>query len=109
MNNTYLIPANSKKSMLHFGLFNTFDLILFGSGIGISMLLLLILPVSELIVAVLALLPGLVCGFLVFPIPNYHNVRTILMEAWRFYTTRQKYIWRGWCFRDGEEETTGKK
>ena len=39
MNNNYLIPANSKKSQLYFGLFNKFDLILFGSGVGTSLLL----------------------------------------------------------------------
>ena len=32
----YLIPANTKKSQLFFGLFNKYDLILFGTGIGIS-------------------------------------------------------------------------
>ena len=39
----FLIPANSKKSMLIFGVFTTFDLILFGSGIGVTILLLLII------------------------------------------------------------------
>lgn len=100
--NSYLIPANSKKSMLYFGLFNTFDLILFCSGIGISLLLLVVLPVDQLAVAIIAILPGLICGFLVMPVPNYHNVRTIIGLAWEFFTTRQKYIWRGWCFFDGK-------
>ena len=36
MNNTYLIPANTKKSMLIFGVFNTVDMIIFGVGIGIG-------------------------------------------------------------------------
>lgn len=100
--NSYLIPANSKKSMLYFGLFNTFDLILFCSGIGLSLLLLVVLPVDQLAVAIIAILPGLICGFLVMPVPNYHNVRTIIGLAWEFFTTRQKYIWRGWCFFDGK-------
>ena len=102
--NSYLIPANSKKSMLYFGVFNTFDLILFCSGVGISLLLLVILPVDILWVAVVAILPGLICGFLVMPVPNYHNIRTIIGLAWEFYTTRQKYIWRGWCFFDGKAD-----
>ena len=42
MNNNFLIPANSKKSMLIFGLFNKFDLILFSCGISATLLLLLI-------------------------------------------------------------------
>lgn len=102
MNNSYLIPANSKKSMLKFGVFNDFDLILFGSGIGISMLLMMILPVDSILIAILAILPGAICGFLVIPVPNYHNVRTVIKNAWEFFTTRQRYIWRGWCFEDGE-------
>ncbi len=103
MKNDFLIPANSKRSMLILGLFNTFDLILFLSGLIISMIFLLVLPLENITVAVIALTPGLVCGFLVLPVPNYHNVRTILMSIWEFYTTRQRYIWKGWCFLDGEE------
>ena len=102
MNNSYLIPANSKKSLLMFGAFNTVDLIIFGCGVGISFLLMMFLPIQEFSIAVIAITPGTICGFLVLPIPNYHNVRTVLMNAWEFYTTRQKYIWRGWCFDNGE-------
>lgn len=101
----YLIPANSKKSMLIFGLFNKFDLILFGSGIGVSLLLLAILPVDKLLWAIIALTPGVITGVLVIPIPNYHNIRTIIKLAYEFYTTRQKFIWKGWCFNDGDEDS----
>lgn len=102
MNNSYLIPANSKKSMLKFGLFNTADLIIFGVGVGISLLLMMILSVDKFWMAILAITPGLICSFLVIPIPNYHNIRTVIGNAWEFYTTRQKYIWKGWCFDNGE-------
>lgn len=101
--NGYLIPANSKKSMLIFNVFNTVDLVLFGTGVAISFLLLMFLPVDQFWIAILAISPGLITGFLVMPIPNYHNVRTVLKEAWEFYTTRQKYIWKGWCFDSGED------
>ena len=101
-NNSYLIPANSKKSMLKFGLFNTVDLTIFGTGLGVSLLLMMILPVDQFLIAILAISPGLVCGFLVVPIPNYHNIRTVIANAWEFYTTRQKYVWKGWCFDNGE-------
>ncbi len=100
--NSYLIPANSKKSMLKFGLFNTVDLIIFGCGLGISFLLLMFLPNSEFWISILSISPALICGFLVFPVPNYHNIRTVLINAWNFYTTRQKYIWKGWCFEHDE-------
>ncbi len=100
MNDMYLIPANSKKSMLIFGMFYTFDLILVGTGIGITLLLLMILPLDSLIVSIIAIAPGLITGLLVFPIPNYHNTLTVLIEVWEFFTTRQKYIWKGWCVLD---------
>lgn len=100
----YLIPANTKKSQLFFGLFNTFDLILFGSGIGISLLLLVILPVEKLPIALIAVAPGLITGFLVFPIPYYHNVLTVLRNVITFYTTRQEFVWKGWCVKDGETD-----
>lgn len=102
MNNSYLIPANSKKSMLIFGVFNAIDLIIFGCGVGISLMLMMFFPVEKFAIAVLAISPGLITGLLVFPIPNYHNVRTVLRNAWIFYTTRQKYVWKGWCFEHGE-------
>ncbi len=99
----YLIPANTKKSQLFFGLFNGFDLILFGTGVGISLLLMVILPIEDLKWAILAITPGLITGFLVFPIPNYHNVLTVIRNVITFYTTRQEFVWKGWCVTSGEE------
>ena len=103
--NQYLIPANSKKSILIFGLFNIMDVWIFGGGLVFSLILLLTLPVDELIWALIAIAPGCITGLLVMPIPNYHNVRTIIILAYNFYTTRQRFIWKGWCFEDGEETT----
>ena len=105
--NEFLIPANSKKSMLYFGLFNKVDLIMFISGVCASLLLLTILPTEKLLWAILALLPGVITGLLVIPIPNYHNIRTIIKIAYEFYTTRQKFIWKGWDF-NGEDESSKK-
>lgn len=96
----YLIPANSKKSMLIFGLFYTFDLILFACGIGITCLLLIILQVENVVFAIIAVIPVLVSAFLVFPIPNHHNVLTVIISAITFITTRQKFVWKGWCVID---------
>ena len=100
--NSYLIPANSKKSMLIFSSFTKLDLFILGSGIGVSFLLLMLLPTSKFWFAILSISPGLICAFLVFPVPNYHNIRTVIRNAWIFYTTRQRYIWKGWCFEHGE-------
>ena len=100
----YLIPANSKKSMLLFGLFNTADLIIFGSTISVTLLLLMILDVSRLPLGLLAITPGLIGSFLVFPIPNYHNMITIIKNVYIYYTSRQKFVWKGWCVLDGESK-----
>lgn len=106
--NQFLIPANSKKSMLIFGLFTWFDLILFGSGIGLTLIMLPILPIDNLVFSLIALAPALITGFLVFPVPNYHNVMTIIKSMWTFYTGRRIYYWKGWCFSNDKEETDNK-
>ncbi len=101
----YLIPANSKKSLLIFGLFKQFDLLLFGSGIGITLVLLLFLPIEQsILLSVLALAPAAVTGFLVLPIPNYHNVRMLIKTVFIFYTEKRRFIWKGWCAKDGEQK-----
>lgn len=107
MYNDYLIPANTKKGRLILGWFRPFDLMLFGTGLLITVLLLIILPLSSTLVTVLVLSPAVVTGFLVMPIPYYHNMLTIITEAYDFYTHRQSYRWKGWCYRDGREK--GKK
>ena len=101
--NMYLVPANAKKSMLYFGVFNLTDLFIFGGGVLFTFILLLTLPIEKMLFAILAITPGCICGFLVIPVPNYHNIRTIIMTAYNFYTTRQRFVWKGWCIRDGEE------
>lgn len=100
MNGNYLIPANSKRSMLIFGLFNTFDLILFAVGIATSGILMMILPIEQFWMAILSIVPGCIAGLLVFPLPNYHNVLTALISMIKFFTGRRVYIWKGWCARD---------
>ncbi len=102
--NSYLIPANSKKSLLFFGLFNKFDLILFGTGISISVILIMILPIADIKFAIISLLPVAATGLLVFPVPYYRNIRTAIHSMWEFYTTRQRFIWKGWCVREKIED-----
>ncbi len=104
MKDTYLIPANSKKSLLFLGIFNKFDLVLFIIGVIISIILVMVLPIGDIVWALIAIAPASIIGFLVFPVPNYHNVMTVIMEAWRFVTSRQKFIWKGWCLRDESDE-----
>lgn len=101
-NNNYLIPANSKKSQLILGFFTGFDLFIFLIGVGLSVILLMIIKSNNIAVMLGLASPAIVSAFLVAPIPNYHNVMTLIGNIYRFYTGRKKYYWRGWCVRDGE-------
>ena len=99
--NGFLIPANSKKSMLIFG---RFDLIVLAIGIVITIILLLTLNLSDIGPTVLAVTPGAIAIILVFPVAHYHNVMTIIISIYRFFTSREKFIWRGWCFSEEFKE-----
>ena len=100
MYNNYLIPANTKRGKLILGLFRPFDLALFGTGFFITIILLAFLPLTSTLVTVLVLSPALITGFLVLPVPYYHNMLVVIMEAYDFFTNRQTYRWKGWCYRD---------
>lgn len=100
MNGNFLIPANSKRSRLFFGMFNTFDLILFSCGVLVSVILMIVGPIENFVYAIISILPACFIGLLVFPLPNYHNVLTALISMFRFFTTRRTFIWKGWCVRD---------
>lgn len=102
MQNNYLIPANSKKSQLILGFLNPVDAIILGTGVGITVLLLLIIKSNDLAVMLGLVSPALIAIFLIAPVPNYHNVRTLIGNIYRFYTGRKKYYWRGWCANNGE-------
>lgn len=105
MNDNFLIPANSKKSMKILGLFEWTDIIILGIGIFLTFLLIMVLDLGDIVLAIIALLPISICGFLVFPIPNYHNVRRFLMSTWEFFTERRTFIWKGWCIIDEEKNS----
>ena len=98
--NGYLVPANAKKGTLIFNIFRPFDLGLFVVGILVTLIALTIVPSTNLVAVTIALLPAGICGLLVLPIPNYHNVLCALCSMYRFYTERRRYIWKGWCVKD---------
>lgn len=105
MDGRYLIPANSKKSELILGLFTPVDLILFSCGVGLTIILLLAIHTSSLGGMVMILLPALISSFLVFPIPNYHNVLQLIINIYSFFFVRQRtYKWRGWCYKNGRDK-----
>lgn len=95
--NSYLIPANAKKSMLIFSIFRPFDLILFSVGCVTSLISLAIIGTSKLGPVIICILPAAISGLLVVPVPNYHNVLVALQSIYRFYNTRRCYVWKGWC------------
>lgn len=104
LNNGYLIPANSKKGQLILSLFRPVDLIIFGVGVIISFILLMIISVSDLLRVVIVLSPAAIATLLVAPIPNYHNVLVFLTSLIGFFNNRRNYIWKGWCVTDGNDK-----
>lgn len=101
--NSYLIPANTKSGALILNMFKISDIILLLSGVGVTLVLLILLPLDTLTVTLIALAPALVCAFLVLPIPNYHNVLTVISGAINFFTERRVFVWKGWCVYEKED------
>ena len=98
--NEYYIPANTKRGQLIFNMFKPIDLAI--AIIGVVSTIVLLVIVNQFkdpswIFSVLATIPGLTAVALVFPIPNYHNVRVLLGEIKDFYNNPRNYKWRGWC------------
>lgn len=97
MNNEYLIPANSKKSMLILGIFNKFDCYLAGAGVALTLIFLLIFDSEKFINVIIIFSPVAISAFLLFPIPNYHNLITVFGNIYNYFTTNQRLVWKGWC------------
>lgn len=98
MDNSYLVPANSKKGTLILNIFRPIDLIIFGVGVVVSLLILVLIPSTNMLLVIIACLPAAITGLLVVPIPNYHNVLCAIQSIIRFYSERRRYVWKGWCF-----------
>lgn len=99
--NQFLIPANTKKGQLIMGMFLPVDLIIFCVGLAVTFIALILL--SEMgagtWASILAIIPAGIASVLVFPFPNYHNVRVALGEVINFYSNNRNYVWRGWCIK----------
>lgn len=99
--NQYLIAANSKRGQLIFSIFRKIDLIIAATGSVITIILFLIIQPESLLPAIITLLPILVCGFLVIPVPNYHNVLCVLQNIYNFYfKDKNQLVWKGWEAKD---------
>lgn len=97
---SYLIPANAKKGMLKLNAFRTIDLWILGGGIVVTFGLLAFTNNSSdnIWILLLKTIPAVICGFLVMPIPYYHNILCSIQSIISFYTERRRFLWRGWCF-----------
>lgn len=109
MNNNYLIPANSKRSMLILSFFKPIDLIIAGIGGGISFILLFTINIENIKDAFTALVPGLVALCMVLPVPNHRNVWQLTANIYNYFSNRRSYYWRGWCVCNDKELEKGNK
>ena len=103
MNNKYLIPANTKRSMLIFGLFKPIDLIIFLVGVVATIFLVAALGTDTPSQVLVGLSPLIICSLMVSPIPNHRNLWTFTVNVYTYFTSQRKYRWRGWCMLHGEE------
>lgn len=98
--NGSLVPANTKRSTLILGMFRLVpDIVIAASGTVVTGILLFVFSNLKVpsIILILCLIPMLVCVFLVWPIPNYHNFLGAIQSILNFYNGKRKFIWRGWC------------
>ncbi|MBQ6324039.1 MAG: hypothetical protein IJI22_04305 [Bacilli bacterium] len=105
MYDNYLIPANTKRGQLLLGMFRLFDLLLFGGGVLVTLLLVAFLPMTSTFVTILVVSPAIITGFLVMPVPYYHNMLNIIVEIYEFFFVNpREYEWKGWCYRGGKRK-----
>lgn len=101
----YIIPANSKRALLFFGIFRLYDFVIFAVGCTITLILLFAMnSYNGLLFTAIKLAPAAIVTFLVLPVPNYHNVLVLIREIFDYYSKRKIYIWKGWCFSNEYKE-----
>lgn len=103
MKNAYLIPANSKRSMLILGLFTPIDLAIFLTGAGLTIILMLSYHAVTMGDVIMILTPLLISTTMVMPVPNHRNIWTLTANIYHYLSNRRTYFWRGWCMTNGEE------
>ena len=108
MNGNYLIPANSKRSMLIFGYFKQIDLIILGVGIGISALFIAIFGTETMKDMAFDLTPAIITGIMVLPVPNHRNIWTLTVNVYTYFMNQRNYRWRGWCVLNVKDESREK-
>ena len=103
MQNGYLIPANSKRSMLILSLFAPIDLAILGTGSVVSLALIMALnsQTKSLTDIFFMLLPAIVCAAMVIPVPNHRNLWQLTVHVYTYLMSNRQYTWKGWCFSNG--------
>lgn len=99
----YLIPANANRGKLILGYFRGIDLAIFLIGIAITFILMMSLNISSTLMAIISIAPALICGFLVIPVPYYHNILVFIGEMRNYYKNTRVYHWKGWCYKNGDK------
>lgn len=99
----YLIPANSKRSMMILGMFTPVDLTIFGIGAGITALLMMFINPETVSDVVVILTPLIFSSVMVLPVPNHRNIWQLTANIYKYFSNRRTYYWRGWCMLYGEE------
>jgi len=104
--NMYIIPANSKKGQLIFNIFRGIDLVVFLTSVALSLILFISINSNSAFLTIIKIVPICMGGFLVVPLPYYHNVMVFIREAILYMIGDKKYYWKGWCVRSefGEEK-----
>ncbi len=108
MNDTFLIPSNSKRSMLILGMFTKVDLAIFITGLIFTVLLIIINNPQDLVDVGIDVLPLLTTVIMVVPVPNQHNIWTFTANVYSYLTKPRNYRWRGWCIYESEDDATSK-
>ena len=102
--NSYLIPANAKRSTLILGWFNPMDLAIFGIGVLFTLIMLITVKNNDIDIMIMILLPALTSTTLVLPVPHYHNVIQLLINIFKFFSERRNYRWKGWSILEDESK-----
>lgn len=107
--NQYLIPANSKRSMLILGMFTPIDMIIIGVGGGLTGILMMIIDANNLKDIFTILTPLLISAMMVMPVPNHRNIWNLTANIYNYFSKRRTYYWKGWCFTNEEENERNNK
>ena len=101
--NNYLIPANSKRSMLIFGIFRPIDLGIFITGGVLTFIMIFVNNPQDLTDVFIDLIPLLVGSIMITPVPNQMNIWSFTVNVYSFLIHQRNFRWRGWCKSYGEE------